>query len=267
MNIRGILKAARGFTIKHGPEILTAVGTIGLIASGIMAVNQTPRAMEILREHEEELGTELTAQEKFKACWTATASCSLLTCCCWVATTPSWTICCCCLTSSSRSAAAAAAWAAAYQMSENALLRLENSVKDELGENKLKKIQDNATAKLIEENPVNPEEIINTGDGDDLFMDYYSKRYFRSCTKAINTRYNHFIARLQHEDYMTPNDWLYEMDLPRICPELGDCKYFTSAMYQSKLLDDEPEYTYGPGPFGAPCGIVKMSCEPSFERY
>ena len=142
-----------------------------------------------------------------------------------------------------------------------------DSVKDELGENKLKKIQDNATAKLIEENPVNPEEIINTGDGDDLFMDYYSKRYFRSCTKAINTRYNHFIARLQHEDYMTPNDWLYEMDLPRICPELGDCKYFTSAMYQSKLLDDEPEYTYGPGPFGAPCGIVKMSCEPSFERY
>ena len=257
MNIRGILKAARGFTIKHGPEILTAVGTIGLIASGIMAVNQTPRAMEILREHEEELGTELTAQEKFKACWKTYLPSVLL------ATSSVASI----IFARRIDARRAAAWAAAYQMSENALLRLENSVKDELGENKLKKIQDNATAKLIEENPVNPEEIINTGDGDDLFMDYYSKRYFRSCTKAINTRYNHFIARLQHEDYMTPNDWLYEMDLPRICPELGDCKYFTSAMYQSKLLDDEPEYTYGPGPFGAPCGIVKMSCEPSFERY
>ena len=254
MNIRGILKAARGFTIKHGPEILTAVGTIGLIASGIMAVNQTPRAMEILREHEEELGTELTAQEKFKACWKTYLPSVLL------ATSSVASI----IFARRIDARRAAAWAAAYQMSENALLRLENSVKDELGENKLKKIQDNATAKLIEENPVNPEEIINTGDGDDLFMDYYSKRYFRSCTKAIN---NHFIARLQHEDYMTPNDWLYEMDLPRICPELGDCKYFTSAMYQSKLLDDEPEYTYGPGPFGAPCGIVKMSCEPSFERY
>lgn len=257
MNIRGILKAARGFTIKHGPEILTAVGTIGLIASGIMAVNQTPRAMEILREHEEELGTELTAQEKFKACWKTYLPSVLL------ATSSVASI----IFARRIDARRAAAWAAAYQMSENALLRLENSVKDELGENKLKKIQDNATAKLIEENPANPEEIINTGDGDDLFMDYYSKRYFRSCTKAINTRYNHFIARLQHEDYMTPNDWLYEMDLPRICPELGDCKYFTSAMYQSKLLDDEPEYTYGPGPFGAPCGIVKMSCEPSFERY
>lgn len=257
MNIRGILNAAKGFTIKHGPEILTAVGTIGLIASGIMAVNQTPRAMEILKEHEEELGTELTAQDKFKACWKTYLPSVLL------ATSSVASI----IFARRIDARRAAAWAAAYQMSENALLRLENSVKDEFGESKLKKVQDNATAKLIEENPVNPEEIINTGDGDDLFMDYYSKRYFRSCTKAINTRYNHFIARLQHEDYMTPNDWLYEMDLPRICPELGDCKYFTSAMYQSKLLDDEPEYTYGPGPFGAPCGIVKMSCEPSFERY
>lgn len=258
MNIHGMLNAVKGFAIKHGPEILTAVGTIGLIASGVMAVNQTPRAMEILKAHEEELGVEeLPAQEKFKACWKTYLPSVLL------ATSSVASI----IFARRIDARRAAAWAAAYQMSENALLRLESAVKDEFGENKLKKVQDNATTKLIEENPVNPEEIINTGDGDDLFMDYYSKRYFRSCTKAINTRYNHFIARLQHEDYMTPNDWLYEMDLPRICPELGDCKYFTSAMYQSKLLDDEPEYTYGPGPFGAPCGIVKLSCEPSFDRY
>ena len=48
MNLNGMISAARIAIIKHGPDILTAAGVIGLVASGIMAVSQTPKAVDIL---------------------------------------------------------------------------------------------------------------------------------------------------------------------------------------------------------------------------
>ena len=259
MNIRGVLNAAQKTIVKHGPDILTGLGTVGLIVSGLMAVNQTPKAMDILRAHEEELdpGEELTVKDKIKDCWMYYTPSIVL------ATLSVGSI----IFARHIDSRRMAAFAAAYQMSENALIRMKESVKDELGEKKLKKIEDNADLKLMEENPINPDEVVSTGDGDDLFMDFYSGRYFRSSPDMIKTRYNRYISRLNREDYLTPNDWISELGLPQICQELGDYKYFTSSMYQSGKLDDEPEFIYGPGYLGSPCAIVKLSCEPSLERY
>lgn len=254
MNIRGVLNTAKGFVIKHGPEILTAVGTIGLVASGIMAVNQTPRAMEIIKAHEDEIG-KLTPQEKVKDCWLTYLPSVLLA----VSSVS------CIIFARRIDARRAAAWAAAYQMSENALLRLENSVKEEFGENKLKKIEDKADLEVMKEHPIKPEEIIETGNGSDLFCDYYSGRYFRSSPEAVKAIYNQFIAKLLREDSMSVNDWVTSLTLPPLGSELGDEMGWTSSMYKNGDLWEEPIFTYGPGYLDSPCAVVRLSCKADIE--
>jgi len=254
MNIRGMLNAAKKFTIKHGPEILTAIGTIGLVASGIMAVNQTPRAIEILEQHKDEIG-ELTPQEKIKACWKTYLPSVLMA-------TSSIS---CIIFARRIDAKRMAAWAAAYQMSESALLRLEDSVKKEFGENKLQKVKDEADLSIIDENPIDPSDIYNTGDGDDLFVDYYSGHAFRSSPQAVKTYYNHFISELLLKDTLSVNDWLSEIGLKPLADEVGGALGWNAPMYQCRDLWDEPIFEYRRGPLDKAIILVKMSTEPKSD--
>lgn len=253
MDIRGVVKTVRTFTVKHGPEILTAIGTVGLIVSGIMAVNQTPKAMDILQRHEDEkdLDEELTAKEKFQDCWKVYLPSVGLA----VSSVA------CIIFARRIDAKRMAAWAAAYQMSENALIRLQDSIKDEFGERKLQKIEDKADLKVMDENPIDPSEIVNTGEGDELFQDYYSGAYFRSSVDAIQAHYNHWISKLQRYDYTDVNSWVHdELGLRPVGDELGSENGFNVEQYQNRDLDDSPKFIYGPGLNGNPCAVVKMSC-------
>ena len=55
---------------KHSPEILTGVGIAGMIAGTVLAVKQTPKALELMGEKKEELGEEkLTVIEVVKTTW------------------------------------------------------------------------------------------------------------------------------------------------------------------------------------------------------
>jgi hypothetical protein len=257
MNIRSIFGALRSGVVKHSPEILTAVGTIGLIAAGVMAVNQTPKAVKILEDYSNDVSVEepITPQEKFKMCWKLYLPSVLM------ATTSVASIIFARRIDSKRMAA----WAAAYQMSETAINRLEQSIKDEYGERKLKKLEQQSDLKLLEENPINPDEIVNTGDGDDLFCDYYSGGYFRSTPEAVRARYNHWIAKLQRNDSMSVNSWVTELELRPMGDDVGEEMGFTSSMYQNRELDDEPIFEYGPGYLGKPCAVVKLSCRPTVD--
>lgn len=47
----------------NGSTVLACISGIGLIATAIMAVRATPKAMQLLQEAEEEKGDELTKWE------------------------------------------------------------------------------------------------------------------------------------------------------------------------------------------------------------
>ena len=53
---------------KHSPEILTAIGIVGMITTSVMAVKATPKAIELLHEKESEVG-KLTPIETVKTAW------------------------------------------------------------------------------------------------------------------------------------------------------------------------------------------------------
>lgn len=62
--MRGLINQAEVFCKRHAAAILTVAGSIGVVATSVMAVKATPKAMDILNKAEEEKGEELTVAEK-----------------------------------------------------------------------------------------------------------------------------------------------------------------------------------------------------------
>lgn len=252
MNLSSILSAAKSTVIKHGPDILTAAGVIGLVVSGIMAVSQTPKAVAVMANHELEDG-ELTAKEVVIDCWKFYAPSVAL------AVLSVGSI----IFARRIDAKRMAAWAAAYQMSENALVRLKESVKDELGEKKLKKIEDAAGNKFMEEHPIEPSNILRTGNGEHLFCDYYSGRYFYSSVPAIKALSNQFISLMLRNGYASINEWESLLGFDTMTG--FDLGFVVDQYNENKSCWEDPIDDYGPGYLGEPCGLVKFPCMPKVD--
>ena len=55
-----IVQKAQVFVKRNSSTILTALGGAGLVATTVMAVKATPKAMELIKQAEEEKGDKLT---------------------------------------------------------------------------------------------------------------------------------------------------------------------------------------------------------------
>lgn len=62
----GLLAKSQLFIKRHGSTILTVAGGVGVIATTVMAVKATPKAMELLEKAKDEKGEDLTNIEKIK---------------------------------------------------------------------------------------------------------------------------------------------------------------------------------------------------------
>lgn len=61
-----LLCQSKMFFKRNGATILTCVGGVGVVATSVLAVKATPKAIELLKEAEEVKGEELTKTEKVK---------------------------------------------------------------------------------------------------------------------------------------------------------------------------------------------------------
>ena len=60
---------------KHSPEILTGIGIAGMIATTVLAVKATPKALEYIDTATYEKEEPLTPVETVKACWKCYIAC------------------------------------------------------------------------------------------------------------------------------------------------------------------------------------------------
>ena len=260
MNINSLFKNVKIFVIDHGPEILTACGTVGLIAAGIMAVNETPKAIEILEAHREEKEKEcglpeLTKKEKVQACWKVYVPSVLMT--------VSSVACIICARRIDNSRAAALA--TAYKMSEEALLRYKNATKDELGEVKAKKLESKANIKEMEEHAedVASDDILVTGTGNDLFYCPYNGRFFRSNINYLDKMLNGYVSDILDDDYQDLNAWITRLGFDHM-EDVGDQLGINADMIKTER-NSKLQIDYGPGPLGEPCGTVRLPVKPVVE--
>ena len=208
VNLSKLTKNVRTAISKHSPEILTGIGIAGMAVTVFTAVKATPKAMKIIEEQKPE-----TKLDVVKATW----RCYIPTVVTGVASTA------CLIGASSVNARRNAALAAAYNISQAALIEYKDKVVETIGETKEQVIRESIAKDKIEKIPVANNEVIVTDKGDSLCCDLVFGRYFRSNRDAIQKAENRVNRTLVTDMYASLNDFYEELGLPptEIGYELG----------------------------------------------
>ncbi len=203
---------------KHSPEILTGLGIAGMIATTIIAVRATPKALELIEDKKEELEMQPTDKlhpvDVVKATWK-----------CYIpATITGATSIACLVSASSANARRNAALATAYNLSATALSEYKEKVIETIGEKKEQAIRNKVAEENINKEPVNQSAIIVSGNGNTRCFDTITKQRFISDIEAIKRVVNELNRRMVNgEDYISLNDFYSEigMDPVSIGDDLG----------------------------------------------
>lgn len=219
-----MFKSARYFLGKHSPEILTGVGIAGMVTTTVLAVKATPKALTLINEEINRQNHELlqnaidndvemcTNIEKLKpidvikVVWKPYAPA--------VATGIASVI--CLIGASSVSSKRNAALATAYALSERTLTRYRDKVVDVIGERKEKEIREQISQDEVNNKPVSKSQVIIASKGNTLFMDSISGRYFKSSLDKVNKVVNELNRQLVCNNYVSLNDFYYELGLDPI---------------------------------------------------
>lgn len=251
MNVSKLMKDLGSAMKKHSPEILTGIGVTGLIATTVMAVSVTPKAMTLIEEKKEELQVEkLTPAEIVQTTWK----------CYLPAAITSVTSIACIIGASSVNVKRNAALATAYTLSETALKEYKDKVIETIGEKKEEAIRDAIAKDKIEQNPVSTKEVIITPKGNTLCYDPISGRYFKSDIDHIKRVENELNRAILNEGYITLNDFYYALGLSNI--KIGDDigwnanKGLLDIHFSSQLAED-----------GTPCLVINFPIAPKYDFY
>lgn len=247
MNLSKMIKNVNFNLKRHAPEILTVIGIGGMVGTVILSVRVTPKAIRLLEEESKRKGDELTATEKVKTTWK-----------CYIpAAVTGVTSISCLIGANSMNVRRQAALATAYTLSETALSEYKNKVVETIGEKKEQTIRDSIAKDRIENNPLSKNEVIITNKGDTLCYDSLSGRYFRSNIEKLKRVENEINRRLLHEDYISLNEFYYEIGLSETT--MGSylgwniSRGLVTFAFSSQLADD-----------GTPCLVLDFDISPGY---
>ena len=253
LNVSKLCKDAKVMVSKRSPEILTGLGIAGMISTTVLAVQATPKALDLIARAEDKKfdnghGNKLTASEKMKVAWkpyipaaiTGIASIS------------------CIIGASSVHAKRNAAIAAAYNLSQTALTEYKEKVVETIGEKKEQAIKDKIAKDKIKKDPVSKSEVIVTGKGNTLCYDAFNSRYFYSDIDQIKRAINELNRIMLSQMYVSLNDFYDELNLKHsgngdeLGWKLDDG--FIEVDFSSQLSDD-----------GRPCLVIEYMVAPRYD--
>ena len=199
---------------KHSPAMLLAVGCVGLVGTAISAVFGKEKYDDIIDKvkdkHEEdgvENPEELKPTEKIKAGGRAYWVTILIAC---VSIT--------CLVASNRIAASQLATVgAAYAANKADYKKYVNKATEKMGAKKASEVESELAADKMANNVPQTNTIICTGNGDTLFYDAWSGRFFFSDMETVRKGVNDANIELRNSGMITLNEfWAF------ISPTLRD---------------------------------------------
>ena len=250
LNMQQVINGARMFVSKHSPEILTGIGTAGLITTTFLAVKATPKALKLIEEAKKEnKKDELTPAETVKATWKCYIP-AATTCIASVA---------CIAGGTSVSMRRNAALATAYKLSETAFAEYKEKVVETIGEKKEEAVREAVDKERIEKNPVSKNEVFITGKGTTLCYDHHSGRYFESDIDRIKRAENNLNKEMLQSmaGYISLNEFYDEIGLERV--PVGDdlgwntMKGLIDIHFGSQIADN-----------GTPCIVIDHNNPPAY---
>lgn len=239
------------FLSRNQSRILVIFGIAGSITAAAMAVDATPKAIQLMEqdkkkaEENNETYTTINKVESVWKCYAPAAIVELLAIMCIIF-------------SETKNEKRNAALATAYAIAENRLQEYQRKVVESIGEKKESSIRDEIAKDRIEAAPVIRNDIIFTGKGDTLCYDAISGRYFKSDIDAIRKAENAFNRSLLDETFMSLNELYYELGLDgiKVGEYLGwNCNDgLVSLTFSSQLTRDE-----------TPCLVIDYSPAPKYD--
>lgn len=157
------------FIKRNAPIILTCLGTVGVVATTVMAVKSTPKAMSLLKTAKEEKGEELTKIEKFKIAGPVYIPSAI---------TGAATI-ACIFGSNIISKNQQATLMSAYALLDNSYKEYKKKTDELYGEEAGRQIRGEIAKDKY------PGDGFSLDDDKELFYDFYSGRYFESTKEAV----------------------------------------------------------------------------------
>lgn len=249
-DISKLLKTTTNTLVKHSPEILTGLGTAGMIVCTILAVRATPKALKLIEKEKEEKGVEkLTPVETVKAAWKPYAPA--------IAVGASSVA--CIIGASATNYRRNAALTAAYKLSETAFTEYREKVIETIGEEKEKEVKSKIAQDRIEKNPASKNTVVITGSGNTLCLDETSGRYFYSDKNYIEKVQNTLNQRMLYDicGYVSLNEFYDELDIDHL--DIGDQIGWNT----SHMIDIHIEG--GISDDGRPCLVIMHDNPPKYE--
>ena len=242
------------FLRRNSSTILTCVGAVGVVATSVMAVKATPKALSLIENAKEEKGEELSKWEVVKVAGPSYIPAAI---------TGAATI-ACIFGSNIISKHQQATLMSAYALLDNSYKEYKKKVDEVYGEEAGEKVREEIAKDKY------------TGDGvllDDtkeLFYDFYTEQYFESTMEDVLRAEYETNRTLYTKGYVTANEYCEFMGIPTRpeYDELGWTCGQLEAMYwhtwiefthTETVIDESDDYE------GLPCTIIYMPYEPTID--
>lgn len=212
----------------NSPAILSGIAVGGVIATAILAVRATPKALDCIadaQDHKAEyfdpaakeenpgLKEDLTPVETIKVVWklyipAAAAGVASIACI---------------IGASQIGARRNAALVGAYSLVDTAFREYKDEVMHQIGTAKERKVVDQVAVNQMERSPATDSQVIITGGGDQMCYDTLTGRYFRSDIELIRRAENEINRRVLADMYAAHNEFYDLLGLAQttIGDELG----------------------------------------------
>lgn len=243
------------FLRRNSSTILTCVGAVGVVATTVMAVKATPKALSLLEDAKEEKGEDLSKWEVVKVAgptYIPTAIAGLGTIACIFG-------------SNIISRHQQASLMSAYALLDNSYKEYKKKVDEVYGEEAGKTVR----AEIAKDKYVGDEVLLD--DGKELFYDFFSGRYFES-TKADVLKAEYETNRKLYVEYSVGLNDFYRLvglePLPEY-EELGWCCGQIEDMYWHNWIEFDHEETVidqdDDGNEGLVATIIEMPLPPYID--
>lgn len=203
-----MVKNIENSTKKHSPEILLGLGIAGGISSTVLAVKATPKALMLIEQEKTERRSHgeddiLKPIDVVKIAWkpyvpsVVTGSAAIF----------------CLIGSHSINSRRNAAIATAYKLTETAFSEYRDAVVEKIGKDKEQEVHDKVAENRIRRDPIVNNEVIIANNGEVLFYDSISGRYFKNTVEGVRKVINDMNEQILTQDYMSLNDFYYDLGL------------------------------------------------------
>ena len=195
--MNNLLEGSVKFVKRNASTILTCVGGVGVVATTIMAVKATPKAVALLEQAEEEKGEKLTGLEKFKVAGPVYIP-TILTGAATLA---------CVFGANALNKRQQAALMSAYALIDSSYKEYRNKVGELYGEDANSNVRAEIAKDKYEETDV-PATL-----GKQLFYDEFSGRYFESTMEDVIRAEYALNRKINVDGGAYLNEWYEELDI------------------------------------------------------